>query len=550
MDRIELKAAITVDDTGTVEGIAWPFGSPDRYGDEILPGSFKGITGPLPMLAFHDQATTVGVWDSVAETSKGLMVRGRLLIDHVARASEIRALIQAKALAGLSIGFVSKASKARAGGGRTISRAELLEISIVAVPAHPGARITSAKAVRPAIKESLMDNQEGAASEIAAIENKLGALDATVKSINIPDLSPLESRLVELEKKANRPNAGNSGNADEQAGIEKKALAALLRTGTIDEIKSAGGILESKAASSDSDPAGGYFVLPTVDLTIRSLMTDLSPLRGLAEVVSIGTDRYERFYSMGKRGARWVSERDDRPQDTERPELIKHSYSVAELYAAPAATRHLLDDAATDIASWLINNAVHEFAEAEGEAFHHGDGIEGRPRGLQTYPTASQKDFVRQWGTFQYVPAGHASAPTDTNLEDALIAMVASLRKPYKGSAIWLMNSKTALRLQKIKDGEGRRLWAPTGNLIEGVEHPLLGYRVEIDEEMPDIGANTTPIAFGDFRQGYVIVDRQGVHIEIDRVTQKGRVLFDTYKRVGGGAGDFNALKFLKIATA
>ncbi len=110
------------------------------------------------------------------------------------------------------------------------------------------------------------------------------------------------------------------------------------------------------------------------------------------------------------------------------------------------------------------------------------------------------------------------------------------------------MNSNTAVRLRTIVDGNGRYLWAPTGNLIEGIEHPLLGYAVEIDDEFDDIGASTFPIAFGDFKQGYVIVDRQGIRVERDAVTQKGRVLFDTYKRVGGGAGDFNAIKFLKVA--
>lgn len=356
-------------------------------------------------------------------------------------------------------------------------------------------------------------------------------------------------RLAELEKKANRP--GISGvDKDEQVEIERKALAALLRTGTTAAIQDAGGIIEAKAAASDSDPAGGYFVLPTVDLTIRNLMTDLSPLRGLAEVVTISTDRYERFYGFGKRGAQWVAEKDERPQDTARPELKKASFGVAELYAAPAATRHLLDDAATDIASWLINNATHDFEETEGEAFHTGDGIEGRPTGLLTYPATAEKDFARAWGKFQYVPAGHASAPTDANLTTSLIKLVASLRKGYRPGAVFLMNSNTAVRLRTIVDANGRFLWAPTGNLIEGVEHPLLGYRVEIDELMPDIEANSTPIAFGDFRQGYVIVDRQGVRIVRDELTQKGRVVFDTYKRVGGGAGDFNAIKFLKIAAA
>lgn len=375
-----------------------------------------------------------------------------------------------------------------------------------------------------------------------SLEDLQKAVDERLKKIEGgQELKALMDRLAELEKKANRPGTG--GDLSEKEAIEKKALATLLRTGLDAEIK---------AAASDSDPAGGYFVLPTMDLSIRNLMTDLSPLRGLADVVTISSDRYERFYSKGARGAQWVSERDDRPQDTARPELIKHSYGVSELYAAPAATRHLLDDAATDIASWLINNATHDFAETEGEAFLRGDGIDGKPTGLLTYPTANTKDFTRAWGTYQYIPAGHASAPTDANLVAACIAIVAKLRKPYKGNANWLMNSTTAARLMGIVDENGRRLWAPTGNLIEGVEHPLLGYRVEIDEGIDDIadGAGAFPIAFGDFRQGYVIVDRQGVRITRDEVTQKGRVIFDTYKRVGGGAGDFNAIKFIKVAAS
>ncbi|MEQ1950553.1 phage major capsid protein [Mesorhizobium sp. CN2-181] len=380
------------------------------------------------------------------------------------------------------------------------------------------------------VTKALADLQKTVDDRLKVIETKTAAND-NVKLVD---------RLDKLETKLNRP-AGTKTDNDEQIEIERKALISLMRTGLDAEIK---------AASSDSDPAGGYFVLPTIDLTIRNLMTDLSPLRGLAEVVTISTDRYERFYSKSARGAQWVSERDSRPQDTARPELIKHSYPVSELYAAPAATRHLLDDAATDIASWLVNDATHDFAETEGEAFLEGDGVEGKPRGLLDYPTLATKDFTRAWGNYQYIAAGHASAPTDANLVTACINIVAKLRKPYKPNATWLMNSTTAARLMAIVDENGRRLWAPTGNLIEGVEHPLLGYRVEIDENMPDIGENTFPIAFGDFRQGYVIVDRQGVRINRDELTVKGRVIFDVYKRVGGGAGDFNAIKFIKIAAS
>lgn len=399
------------------------------------------------------------------------------------------------------------------------------------------------------VTKSLEELQKTVDDRLKKVEEKTASIKVEKKGDEGDDLRKALDRIAELEKKANRPGGG--GNADEQIEIERKALASLLRSGTTAAIEDAGGVLESKAASSDSDASGGYFVLPTIDLSIRNLMTDLSPLRGMAEVVTIGTDRYERFYSKSARGAQWVAERDTRPQDTARPDLIKHSYPVSELYAAPAATRHLLDDAATDIASWLINNATHDFAETEGEAFLRGDGVEGKPRGLLTYDLTNEKDFTRAWGKFQYIPAGHASAPTDANLVTACINIVAKLRKPYKPGAKWLMNSTTAARLMGIQDENGRRLWAPTGNLIEGVEHPLLGYPVEIDEGMDDIaGAGNVPIAFGDFRQGYVIVDRQGVRINRDELTVKGRVIFDVYKRVGGGAGDFNAIKFIKTAAS
>ncbi|KQY21017.1 phage major capsid protein [Rhizobium sp. Root483D2] len=374
-----------------------------------------------------------------------------------------------------------------------------------------------------------------------SLEELQKSLDERLKKVEGgPELKALVDRITELETKANRP--GGKKDADEQADIERKAMTSYLRTGSDVEIK---------AAASDNNVDGGYFVLPTVDLSIRTLMTDLSPMRGLAEVVSISTDKYERFYSIGKRGARWVTERDeDRPQDTARPELKKSSYGVAELYAAPAATRQLLDDAAVDIASWLVNNATHDFAETEGEAFMTGDGDDNSPKGMLTYPTAAEKDFARTWGSYQYVPSGAltAGALTTAQWTLALVKLIGALRRPYKSNAAFLMNTNTATVLRGLVDEIGRALWAPTGNLIEGIEHPLLGYRVEIDESMPDIGANAMPIAFGDFRQGYVIVDRQGVRVNRDELTQKGKILFDVYKRVGGGAGDFNAIKFLKNA--
>lgn len=150
-DFLEIKASLAVDDAGAITGIAWPFGSPDRVGDVIEKGAFASVPIVLPMLFAHDPAQPVGTWHSAVETDKGLEVKGRLLVGSVERAREVRALVQAGAVTGLSIGFVTKAATGRRGGGRSITALQLHEISLVSIPSHPGARVLSAKAGSVAI---------------------------------------------------------------------------------------------------------------------------------------------------------------------------------------------------------------------------------------------------------------------------------------------------------------------------------------------------------------------------------------------------------------
>jgi HK97 family phage prohead protease len=150
MDRIEVKTAIGIDDAGSITGIAWPFGTPDRVGDMIEKGAFK-MSGRIPMLFAHDPAQPVGVWTDATETERGLEVRGKLLVGEVERAREIHALVREAAIGGLSIGFTTKKATTRKGGGRTITDLQLVEISLVTVPMHPGARVTSAKTASAAI---------------------------------------------------------------------------------------------------------------------------------------------------------------------------------------------------------------------------------------------------------------------------------------------------------------------------------------------------------------------------------------------------------------
>ncbi|MCK0207520.1 HK97 family phage prohead protease [Starkeya koreensis] len=145
MERAFFETKVLADESGAISGLAWKFGSPDRIGDWIEPGAFKGLKLPLPMLFGHDLNDPVGAWDRVEEKADGLHVAGRLLVDEVARAREVRALVKAGAVRGLSIGFVTRKAAARAGGGRTIKALELFEVSLVSAPMHPGAKVTSAK---------------------------------------------------------------------------------------------------------------------------------------------------------------------------------------------------------------------------------------------------------------------------------------------------------------------------------------------------------------------------------------------------------------------
>jgi uncharacterized protein len=145
MDRVFLETKFDAAEDGTIEALAWPYAQGDRVGDWIQKGAFSGTSLPLPMLFAHDQKEPVGVWETTDDREDGLHLKGRLLVADVVRAREVRALVQAGAVRGISIGFRTKKAASRPRGGRMITQLELLEASLVTIPMHPGARVTSAK---------------------------------------------------------------------------------------------------------------------------------------------------------------------------------------------------------------------------------------------------------------------------------------------------------------------------------------------------------------------------------------------------------------------
>jgi len=298
------------------------------------------------------------------------------------------------------------------------------------------------------------------------------------------------------------------------------------------------------AMTTQSKPDGGYLVPTAVETAITRVLELRSAMRGLASVMSIGTDSYTKLYNLGGASSGWVGEKEARPT-TSGVRLSEREFDTHELYAMPAATQKLLDDARLDIGAWLASEVNIKFAEDEGSAFVSGSGVK-KPKGFLSQTKIANGSW--EWGKLGFKISGVANALTDTNNNgvDAMIDLVHSLRPGYRTNGKFLMNDLTISVIRKLKDGDDNYLWQPSIQL--GEPSQLLGYPVIPDDHMPDIGANTFPIAFADWKRGYLIVDRIGTRILQDPYSQKPYVLFYMTKRVGGDVDDYEAIKLLKIS--
>jgi len=295
------------------------------------------------------------------------------------------------------------------------------------------------------------------------------------------------------------------------------------------------------ALQTQSDPDGGYVVPESMDGTIERVLGTVSALRRLARVMPIGHAVYKKLINKGGTSSGWVGETEGRPQ-TDPSQLAVLAFEAMELYAQPAATQALLEDASINIEQWLAEEVSIEFAEREGDAFINGDGSK-KPRGLLSY--AAVPNANHEWGKLGYIASGAAADFAASNPTDRLIDLTHSLKSGYRANGSFLMNDLTTARIRKFKDSEGNYLWQPS--IQAGQPSLLLGYAHHSDDNMPDIGANALPIAFGDFQRGYLIVDRRGARVLRDPYTAKPYVLFYTTKRVGGGVQNFDAIKLLKM---
>ncbi|EAQ36947.1 hypothetical protein NB311A_07353 [Nitrobacter sp. Nb-311A] len=369
-------------------------------------------------------------------------------------------------------------------------------------------------------------------------ENNAGKIDGIEK-----DIDAINSSLAALKVGGGSLVPDNSA-----AATERSAVGLFAKNGSDAGIKAMARPVAGM--SSDSDPEGGYLVTPTISKQIQRKVFDVSPLGRLARRVTIERgDSFEEPIDPSDIGAEWVGEREERPSLT-TSSLRYLSVPLHEIYTSQPITQRLLDDSEINVGQWLEGKIADKFARTEGKGYVTGDGIK-KPRGLLTYSTSTDKDGVRPWGTIQHiitgVDGGFAAASTSVNGGDALFNVVYSLRAPYRPNARWLMNLSTAGVVRKLKDAEGRFVWA---DAREGQPASLCGFPVELDEEMPDIAEDSLSIAFGDLEQTYIVVDRPGLRLMRDPYTAKPHVIFYAYRRVGGGLQNSEAVKLLRFSAS
>lgn len=374
-------------------------------------------------------------------------------------------------------------------------------------------------------------------TEMAGLLHDFTQLNADMKS----RIQTQEDRLNMLERKnitTTRPVLSQS--ADLEAP-HQKAFSAYLRSGDDDAMR--GLEVEEKSLSTAVAADGGYLVDPQTSEQISSVLKSTSSIRGIANVVSVEATAYDVLVDTTDIGAGWATEA-DASTDTSTPQVERISIPLHELSALPKASQRLLDDSAFDVEGWLAERIADKFARAEGGAFVSGDGVD-KPTGFLNYTTAENGTEV--WGELGHVLTGAAGDFAASNPADAIVDLVYALGARYRANATFVMNSKTAGAVRKMKDADGRFLWSD--GLAAGEPARLMGYPVLISEDMPDIGVDALAIAFGDFASGYTIAERPDLRILRDPFSAKPNVLFYATKRVGGDVSDFSAIKLLKFAS-
>lgn len=394
-----------------------------------------------------------------------------------------------------------------------------------------------AKGKADPVTEEKVAKHSTAIGELQAKVNSLVA-DAQKEAQKSVDSvrTELQAQIDDLTKKLQRKGGGGEP-PDPKAELKAKhreAFGQFMRRGKDD------GLADLQAnVSVSSDTEGGYAVPETLDREIERFERDNTPMRGLCKVITLSNENYEKLVNQGGASSGWVDEQEARPE-TNTPSLAALKPYFGEVYANPAATQKALDDLMIDVEAWLAEEVGLEFGEQENDAFTRGSGVK-KPKGILSYTLSTQVDGTRAFGSIQNVNSGSSG----NFVADKVIDVIYALKRGYRKNAVMMMSALSVAAVRKLKDGQNNYLWQPT--YVAGQPQMLSGYPVEENDDMPDPGAGSNSLAFGDFRRAYQICDVRGTRVLRDPFTSKPKVFFYTTKRVGGMVVNDRAVKILTL---
>ncbi|MEQ1901872.1 MAG: phage major capsid protein [Devosia sp.] len=383
---------------------------------------------------------------------------------------------------------------------------------------------------------------------IEAERKEREALEARINREGIkgsPESAKLQIEIKDFNHvlKSNAADRGKTVTPLDQAGYEgyKAAYDHWMREGK--ESLSAD---EVKTLAVGSDPDGGYFVTPDLTGRVIKKVYETSPVRQYANVQTISTDALEGIEDLGEAGAGYAGER-TQGSDTTTAQVGKWRIPVFWIDTEPKATQQLLDDAAVDVEAWHADKVANKFGRFENAEFITGSA--NKIRGfVNGYTVAADSGAGVTWGTIGYLATGVSADFAATVKGDKLIDLVGLLKNEYLTGAAWFTRRTVITAIRKFKDGAGNYMWQPS--FVAGQPETILGYAVARCEDMPALAADSLSLAFGNLKEAYQIVDRQGIKVLRDPYTAKPYVKFYTTKRVGGGVVNFEAIKLMKFGTS
>jgi len=294
------------------------------------------------------------------------------------------------------------------------------------------------------------------------------------------------------------------------------------------------GSLEIRAMSTDSQPDGGFLVLPEVSNTVVSRVFETSPMRLIANVEPTGSKSRTFLIDDDEGSAEWSGEKTAATEDT--PDLGEKEIVAHNVRAKMNATADVLADAYVDLSTWLITKGGDKLGRAENTAFVTGNGV-AKPRGFTTYSAWSVAGAYER-DKLERVKTGSAAAIT----ADGLINLQWSLKEAYQPGATFVMKRSTYGAALKLK-GSDQFYFGPLLMKDGQAQITLLGKPVLFCDDMDAEGGGNIVVGYGDFSRGYTILDRVGLQVLRDPYTAHPYTVFHLTRRTGGDVTNFDAIK-------